>query len=393
MGNTIFNRRNFLLMGATATLGMAAQAIPAPKNKKKDKEKKKKKIIYRTLGNTGIEVPIVSMGVMRADNPNILKAAYEKGIRHFDTASGYENGRNEEMVGQFFKDIPRDKVVISTKIHPSKEGMSTEQFLEKFDQSLKRLQMEYVDILYLHAGSDRAYVLDPRYTEALKKAKESGKAKFVGISTHTNMATVLDAAVESKLYDVVLTSYNFRLKDDAELHNALQRANDAGLGIIGMKSMAGGFLDKEKKKPVNCKAALKWALSNPLIHTCIPGITNFEMLKENWEVAQNHELDEKDKSELQLAMNESGLYCHGCQSCSGQCPQNLPIPDLMRSYMYNYGYSYPAKAQTTVAKLNLSANPCEACPGCTVNCPNGFDVRERITDIARIKLVPANFLV
>ena len=66
----------------------------------------------------------------------------------------------------------------------------------------------------------------------------------------------------------------------------------------------------------------------------------------------------------------------------------------MRSYMYNYGYSYPAKAQTTVAQLNLSANPCDSCIGnCSVACPNGLDVRERITDIARIKLVPSNFLV
>jgi len=117
------------------------------------------------------------------------------------------------------------------------------------------------------------------------------------------------------------------------------------------------------------------------------------MVKENWQVAQNQNLDDKEIRDLELAMNEPGLYCHGCLSCSGQCPKNLPIPDLMRSYMYNYGYSYPAKAQTTVAKLNLSANPCEACPGCTVNCPNGFDVRERITDIARIKMVPTNFLV
>lgn len=395
MADSTFNRRNFLFLGATATLGMATQVVAAPKEKKKkkNKEKKKKHIIYRTLGNTGIELPIVSMGVMRADNPNILKAAYELGIKHFDTANGYQDGRNEEMVGQFFKDIPRDQVIISTKIHPPKEGLSTEQFLAKFEESLKRLQMSYVDILYLHVCNDRAYTLDPRYTEALKRAKESGKARFIGCSTHTNMPEVLDAAVDSKLYDVVLTSYNFRLKDDALMQKALQRANDAGLGIIAMKNMAGGFLDKEKKKPVNCKAALKWVVSNPLIHTCIPGMTNFEMLKENWQVAQNHELDDTEKGDLQLAMNEVGLYCHGCLSCSGQCPQNLPIPDLMRSYMYNYGYSYPAKAQTTVAQLNLSHNPCESCSGCTVTCPNGFDVRERITDIARIKLVPANFLV
>jgi predicted aldo/keto reductase-like oxidoreductase len=397
MANTILNRRNFLFLGATATVGFTAQALQAipAKKKKQKKEKKQKNINYRTLGKTGIEVPIVSMGVMRADNPNILKAAYEIGIRHFDTANGYQDGRNEEMVGQYFKDIPRENVIISTKIHPPKEGLSTEQFLEKFDQSLKRLQMSYVDILYLHAASDRAYLLDPRYTEALRRAKESGKARFIGCSTHTNMADVINAAVESQLYDVVLTAYNFRMKDDSEMQRALQRANDAGLGILGMKNMAGGFLDKEKTKPVNCKAALKWVLSNPLIHTCIPGLTNFEMVKENWQVAQdlNLNLNDKEIRDLELAMNEPGLYCHGCMACTGQCPQNLPIPDLMRSYMYNYGYSYPAKAQTTVAKLNLSANPCEACPGCTVNCPNGFDVRERITDIARIKMVPANFLV
>ena len=392
MADTIFNRRNFLLLGATATIGMTAQALQAIPAKKK-KEKKKKKIIYRTLGNTGIELPIVSMGVMKADNPNILKAAYELGIRHFDTANGYQEGRNEEMVGNYFKDIPRDKVIISTKIHPPKEGMSTEQFLEKFEESLKRLQMSYVDILYLHVCDNRAYTLDPRYLEALRRAKESGKARFVGCSTHINMAEVLNAAVDSKLYDVVLTSYNFRLKDDAELQRALQRANDAGLGIVAMKVMAGGFLDKERKKPVNCKAALKWAISNPLIHTSIPGLTNFEMVKENWQVALNHNLDDQERGDLQLAMNETGLYCHGCLTCSGQCPKNLPIPDLMRSYMYNYGYSYPAKAQTTVAQLNLSHNPCEGCPGCTVACPNGFNVRERITDIARIKMVPTSFLV
>lgn len=394
MANTTFNRRNFLLLGATASLGLAAEAMPAGKSKSKNKEKKKKKIVYRTLGKTGIEVPIVSMGVMRADNPNILKAAYELGMRHFDTASGYQDGRNEEMVGQYFKNIPRDQVIISTKIHPPKEGYTTEQFLEKVDQSLKRLQMSYVDILYLHSASDRAYALDPRYIEALKRAKASGKARFVGVTTHSNMTEVLHAAVDSKFYEVVLTSYNFRLKDDAELQKALQRANDAGLGIVAMKNMAGGYLDKEKKKPVNCKAALKWVLSNPLIHTAIPGLTNFEMVKENWEVAQNHELDEKEKGDLMLAMNEPGLYCHGCLKCSGQCPKNLPIPDLMRSYMYNYGYSYPAKAQTTVAKLNLPVNPCEGCSGdCSVACPNGLDVMNRIADIARIKTIPAEFLV
>ena len=62
-----------MLLGATATLGMTAQAIPAAGKNKKNKEKKKKKVIYRTLGNTGMEVPIISMGVMRSEERRVGK--------------------------------------------------------------------------------------------------------------------------------------------------------------------------------------------------------------------------------------------------------------------------------------------------------------------------------
>src|ERR1022692_440074 len=56
-------------------------------------------ILQRTLGKTGLTLPVVSMGVMNADVPGLLRRAYELGIRHFDTAAAYQNGRNEEMVG------------------------------------------------------------------------------------------------------------------------------------------------------------------------------------------------------------------------------------------------------------------------------------------------------
>ncbi len=73
-------------------------------------------VLQRTLGKTGLTLPVVSMGVMNADVPGLLRRAYELGIRHFDTAAGYQNGRNEEMVGRVIKEMGvRDKVVISTK--------------------------------------------------------------------------------------------------------------------------------------------------------------------------------------------------------------------------------------------------------------------------------------
>ena len=391
MDKSSFSRRNFLRLGAAATAGFVSAgghvSKAAPVTPTNNKE-----IIYRRLGNTGIKVPIVSMGVMRADNLNILKAAYNLGFKHFDTAHVYQEGRNEEMCGNFFKDKPRDSFVIATKVKPERDS-GKQDFLDMLDLSLDRLQMEYVDILYLHAVDDEEYLHNPEFLEAMKSAKEMGKVKHVGFSTHRNMASLINAAVEKGFYEVILTTYNFRYADDSDLNGALKSAHEAGVGIVGMKNMAGGWLDEDKTKPVNGKAALKFALSSPYVHTCIPGIVSFEMLMENWSVASENTLTPAEKEDLQLASNEQGMFCTGCSSCVGQCPRNLPVSDLMRSYMYNFAYAYPAKARETVLSLNLSDDPCAGCEECTVNCKSGFDVKSKITNIARIRNVPGEFLV
>ena len=95
MKNKSVNRRDFLRLsavaGAGAMIGPAASATAlhaASANKVND-------FPLRTLGRTGMKLPILSMGVMRADNPNVVMAAYNSGITHFDTAHGYQNGLNE----------------------------------------------------------------------------------------------------------------------------------------------------------------------------------------------------------------------------------------------------------------------------------------------------------
>lgn len=379
-------------LGAAVTAGFAASPSHVSKAAGTTSSKPDAKIITRNLGNTGISVPIVSMGAMRADNPNILKAAYNLGIKHFDTAHGYQEGRNEEMMGEFFKDKPRDSFVVATKIHPSGDA-STQDFLDMLEVSLERLQMDYVDILYLHAVNNEEYLHNPKFMKAMKQAKEEGKTRHIGFSTHRNMAKLINSAIDKGFYEVILTSYNFRHVDNAELNNAIKRAHDAGVGIIGMKNMAGGFLDEEKTKPVNGKAALKFALSNPYVHTCIPGIASYEMLMENWSVAKDVNLTPSEKKDLELASHETGMYCTGCDTCTSQCKKGLPVSDLIRSYMYNYAYAYPAKARETVVALGVSDNPCAGCNECSVNCQAGFDVRNRITNIVRIQNVPNEFLV
>lgn len=347
-----------------------------------------KKVITRRLGKTGIELPIVSMGVMRADNPALVRAALGAGLRHLDTAHGYMQGNNESMLGDVLKDYPRDSFVISTKIPvDDKEG-----FLEKLNLSLKRLRMEYVDILYLHGATSRQDALTPAMLDCLLRAKKSGKARHVGVSTHKNEPEVLRAALESGVYEVVLTSVNYKQDHYPEVKRAIGDAASGGLGIIGMKTMAGGFHDKERTKPVNCKAALKWVLQDPNLTTTIPGITTFEMLAENSAVNEDITLTEKEKADLAFASPGGGLYCQACRHCTPDCTKRLPIPEIMRAYMYTYGYGNPRLAQDLLLGLGMDRNPCAGCLGCRVNCPKGFAVAERIEDVVRLVDVPSEFL-
>src|SRR5271169_2828710 len=162
------------LLSASPVTAIAREAGPAPGAEGK--------FITRRLGNTGIELPVVSMGVMRADNPALVRAALESGMRHLDTAHGYQKGNNETMLGEVLKDHPRDSFVISTKIPPD----GKDAFLENLDLSLKRLQMEYVDILYVHGLTSGDDVLSTATLEVLRAARESGKARHIGVSTHRN---------------------------------------------------------------------------------------------------------------------------------------------------------------------------------------------------------------
>jgi predicted aldo/keto reductase-like oxidoreductase len=304
------------------------------------------------------------------------------------------------MLGILLKSYPRESFVISTKIHVGGMNDAGEftsdtkpsEITKKFEISMERLGLEYVDILYLHAIETRQAAMYEPVLQAMSKIKKSGKARFLGVSTHTNMPQVLDAAVDSGVYDVVLTSYNYQMKDWKEMEVAIKRVADAGIGIIGMKSMAGGFKDKERTKRVNTKAALKWVLQNENIHTTIPGFTSFDQLEESFSVMEDLNLDQNDLNELFAENINDSLFCQGCKTCAGSCKKNLPVPDLMRAYMYTYGYRDHLKAQEVLfAENTVNSSFCSDCNDCTVNCAKGFDVAARITDVARLKEVPREF--
>jgi predicted aldo/keto reductase-like oxidoreductase len=390
-------RRTFLRSGLAGAAGLAVLDKTALAAQTADSNK----IIYRTLGKTGLKVPVVSFGVMRSDNSALVKTAYEAGVKLFDTAHGYMNGRNEEMLGNLFTSIPRDSFIIATKVGPAgvdrQNGMPTrdttaEDFLSKFEISLTRLRMSYVDILYMH-GIDSINVLRHKeIVDAMLDLKKKGKVRFIGVSTHKNEPVIMKAMAEDGIWDVVLTAYNFKQTYRDEMDSALQVATDAGIGIVAMKTLAGGFLDKEKTKPVNAQAALKWALANPNVHTTIPGITAFEHLTSDLQVMTDITLTSVEKEELMAAESSMGLYCNACSTCMPGCRKNLPIPEIMRAYMYAYGYGNLSMASELLAQMAVEADPCTGCDVCTAQCVKGFDVRNKISDIARLKNVPYDLI-
>jgi predicted aldo/keto reductase-like oxidoreductase len=402
MGKSPLNRREFLKAGLTglATTGAAAVLLADELKKQKKTDKRtgqdnqlqppggqREGFIYRTLGRTGIVLPVVCMGVMNTDSYELVRAALDAGLVHLDTAHNYLRGRSEEVIGQVVKGRPRDSFVVATKVPPA------EGFNEKLDLSLKRLGLDYVDILYLHNLTKREVALAPENMAMIQAAKKAGKARFIGVTTHGNEPEVIRAAVEAKIYDVVLTGYNFRKDYIKDLDAAIEEATAAGLGIIAMKTLAGGFWDKQRTQPINTKAALKWAMNNPKITTSVPGMTTFDQLKSNLEVAKDLKLTPQELQDLKLGQtaNLSGLYCQGCQRCLPQCPKSLPIPDMMRAYMYAYGYRNLQAAHELIAELDLPDNPCAGCDECSVSCAFKFNVRERLVDINRLKAVPGDF--
>ena len=396
MKKGLLNRRDFIKSSGASLGGLI---YLASNEKGGEKQQKERKFIYRILGKTGIKLPIITMGVMNPHSDGIVRAALDAGIIHLDTAAHYSRGRVEGMIGEVIKGRNRESLFIATKINLPRDAGSgkyietatTQEFLRRLDNSLGRLGLGYVDILYLHETYTREAISYEPILKGFEKAKNDGKIRFIGVSTHSKEPEVIQAAIDSKFYEVILTAYNFTQKHHRAVREAIAKAAKAGLGVIAMKVMGGGMYETRPSK-VDGKAALKWVLQDPNVHTTIPGFTSFEEMAIDLSVMEDLTLTDSEKEYLQRHASVRGFYCQGCRQCVKQCLIKLPIPDMMRAYMYTYAYRNLSLAQETLLSLDLPQRICEDCGSCSVKCSVGFDVSKRIRDIMRLRDVPEDIL-
>jgi uncharacterized protein len=358
---------------------------------------------FRILGKTGIKTPLVSLGAGNVNDSNFIKASYHAGIKLFFSATYYGEGNNERLTGEGLKGLPRETFAAGTAVTP--DGFDTNKgkftspldvnaYIRKAEASISRFGLEYLDFLFFPYAGGRDIMLNTSLLKALGQLKKDGKAKFVGIATHDNSAEALRAAADSKFYDVVMTAYNFKTDNRDEINGAIAYAAKAGVGVVAMKTLAGVYEDKSRNKPVDSDIALKWVLRNEYISSVVSGMSSLEELNKNLAMIKNISMSEQEIKELGLSglKNGPGLYCHQCQICIPQCCNRLSIPTIMRSYMYAYGYKNMEYARHTLLTADFTANPCSSCEVCNVKCKAGFDIKERIQDISRLKDVPHEFL-
>lgn len=337
--------------------------------------------VYRTLGRTGMKITVVSFGAMLTPEPEVLRIAFDHGVNYVDTARGYMGGRNEEIVGKALKGV-RDKVYVATKT-PSR---SREDIFRDVETSLKSLGTDHIDVLQLHSLKNRKRMYDPETREVLARLKEQGKVRFFGVTTHSNQAEVLDALVEDRdrFFDVALVAYNFTSGRD--IGEAIGRAARAGIGIVAMKTQAGGYVTEAAGTVSPHQAALKWVLRNPDVAAAIPGMRDLAELKEDIAVMGMpfRQADERALERYGAAIRP--FYCHLCGACEGSCPKGVEIGTINRCLMYADGYRERILARSvyrSIPKVS-SASACLDCPDCAARCVRGLDIPAKMKRAAEV---------
>ena len=364
-------RRKFLRRVSSALLGIATvpiwKASPAL-----EKIGKTLALEYRPLGKTGMKVTTVSMGVMNCSDPAVLLRAFDLGINFYDTADCYMHGHNEEMVGKAFEG-KRPKVFIQTKVHAHDD----KKMRASVERSLRRLRTDYIDVLVWHDHSSPDEVSDPRLFEFMSKMKKEGKVRFTGFSAHSRMAPLLREAAKSNLHDVALVSYNFTHSKD--LKEAVALAAQSGIGIVAMKTQAGGY-KKEKMGGLSPhQAALKYILRDQNVSAAVPGVTTIEQIQECAAV-MGASLSKNNLKELEQYQSFlQGRICTMCGGCLGECPYRVLRSNLLRAVMYHQGYENDSLARESLQLIaREDIQRCSECLSCSIVCRRGLDMKAQI---------------
>jgi aryl-alcohol dehydrogenase-like predicted oxidoreductase len=405
------DRRAFLKAGAALpaaalALGAGAGAAQEPDAKA---EPAPATLPTRVLGRTGVKVTLLDQGTVRGSGyERILRASYAQGVRMFDTAKVYGT---EHVLKRWFEQQPavRKDIFLITKDMPRRP----KDLIRQLDERLETIGTDYVDLFFIHGlGDDHSLddainmVTGPEFKETAEAIRKSGKAKFVGFSTHNkDRGPIIAAAAKAGLVDAIMLQYRPWLEKDSPLNRALDDAHKAGIGLITMKQIAGNFFgdkpqgnileDVQRRVPLlkernlsPFQGLLHAIWSDERITASCVSMRNTEQIRENCDAARRFEPLQAADIE---ALRDAAL-AHGptlCGDCDGRCATaagtGAALGDLTRFLTYYRHLGDRAVARAEYAKLAPEARDWRGADleAARRACPNGLDFARLLPEAER----------
>jgi aryl-alcohol dehydrogenase-like predicted oxidoreductase len=367
------DRRTFLQAGALATaaaLGanpaseaLAAAAAPV--------------LPTRKLGKTGLEMTLLEMGTgaisAGGDLDRLIRLSYARGVRAFDTAKAYGT---EPGFRRWLQQMPeaRKQIVLVTKDGPR----TAKDMIAMVDQRCEALATDYVDLFFVHGlgdelGTDASinFITSKEFKETADKIRKSGKAKFIGFSTHhRDRAAIIEAAAKAGSVDAVMLMYTPWLDKDSPLNKALDVCWQKGIGLISMKQVAGQFPEKPKvnildevvrrapvlaeKKLTPYQGLLHAIWTDERISAACVSIKRTDQLREDADAAARFEpLKAAEVEQIRDAALAFGpTMCAGCDGrCSEAAGTKAELGNLVRFLTYHEHHGIRREARRQYAAL------------------------------------------
>lgn len=356
------------------------------------------------LGFGCMRLPMCADEVDKNGFCDMIDAFMRAGFNYFDTAHGYINGKSETAIRDCLSArYKREDFILTDKLSYwcfEKE----EDVIPLFEKQLELCGVEYFDFYLFHCMNHEGYEKHKRCNtfEIVKKLKEQGKIKHIGMSFH-DTAEFLDMVLtEQPFMEAVQLQINYLDYDDPNVQSkaCYDVAVKHGKKVIVMEPVKGGALVNlpEQAKTLldsfgdasEASYALRYAASYPEVFMVLSGMGNMEMMNDNiktftdFRAVSSEEIKAFDKiREIIRALKQ--LPCTKCNYCAEVCPSGIPISEIFAVYNKFMGANISrAEAKALLAPYKSSISNCVKCGKCENNCPQSIKIREELEKAGKL---------
>ncbi len=368
-------------------------------------------MIYKPFGRTDVKVSQLGFGCMRLpltdssdptsiDEPSatqMLQYAIDNGINYLDNAWPYHRETSEKFVGRALKGGYRKKIYLATKM-PMWLIKKRADLHKYFNEQLKRLQTETIDMYHLHSLGKRSWktAKECDTLKFLDKILADGRIRYAGFSFHDELP-LFKEIVDSYPWTFCLIHVNYVDDDFQAGIEGLEYAYKKGLAVTIMEPLRGGklaqrvpeeilkIIEQTNRKQTPAQFALRWLYNREEISCVLSGMSTMGQVKENIRFASEEHTGTLSVQELQLYTKAKEFFksrikvgCTQCGYCM-PCSQKIPISFILE--LYNDAYMYNAfedsqRAYKVFIKPENRADKCTACAECEEKCPQKVPIIE-----------------